>query len=88
MPFKMNATTNFKFKPFKKGIVYKDNLIHGEVLKRWLERKLAKSIKEEISQEKNLTEEPKRGRGRPPKKDDNSLVQTNISSTEELPGNN
>lgn len=70
MSFRMNVTTNFKFKPFKKGIVYDDDSVPAEVLDRWLNRKIAK-----------------KGPGRP-KKDDNTIIQSNISSEEELPGNN
>jgi len=80
--FRMNVTTNFKFKTFKKGISYKDDSIPKEVLERWLERKLAKVIKEVVDSPE--LKENKKGQS---KKNDNTVVQSNISDKKKLPGN-
>lgn len=55
--FRMKVTTNYKFRVFEKGKDYEDKLIPVDVFERWLERKLAKNIEKEISQEENLIED-------------------------------
>lgn len=76
--FRMRVTTNFKFRLFEKGKDYKKDLIPADVFERWLQRKLIKVIQQEE------TTKPKKGRS---KKDDNSIVKSNVSDTSELSDN-
>lgn len=81
--FRMNVTTNFKFKTFKKGMSYKDDCIPKEVLERWLKRKLAKTIKEVVVNNREQKEN-KKGQS---KKNDNTVVKPNVSDKEKLSNN-
>jgi hypothetical protein len=51
----MNVTTNYKFKLYKKGEEYSDNLLPKEVLKRWKENNLI-SFKSKPKNKKNDNE--------------------------------
>ncbi len=78
--FRMNVTTNFKFKSFEKGSAYKNDSIPAEVFERWSKRKLIRVIKDES------VEDIKSKKGKS-KKDDNATIKSDVPSTSKLSDN-